>query len=82
MPGVVYAGIDTDKHRYPIGSGRVTFDSEASYMRAVASAFVEIKCQKFCKKVQLKALLPPAPRWTPTWRTRSAPAASSLRWTR
>ena len=43
--GVVYAGIDTDKHKYPIGSGRVTFSSIKSYMKAVSAAFVEIKCQ-------------------------------------
>ena len=54
--GVVYAGIDTDKHRYPIGSGRVTFGNPHSYMKAVAAAFVEIKCQKFCKKVQVSPL--------------------------
>lgn len=55
--GVVYAGIDTDKHRYPIGSGRVTFDNRSSYMKAVAAAFVEIKCQKFTKKVQVDPYL-------------------------
>ena len=55
--GVLYAGIDTDKHKYPIGSGRVTFDNPTSYMRAVAAAFVEIKCQKFCKKVQVDPYL-------------------------
>merc|ERR1719369_2765905 len=55
--GVVYAGIDTDKHKYPIGSGRVTFSSNKSYMKAVAAAFVEIKCQKFSKKVQVDPYL-------------------------
>ena len=55
--GVVYAGIDTDKHKYPIGSGRVTFNSNKSYMKAVAAAFVEIKCQKFSKKVQVDPYL-------------------------
>merc|ERR1712215_140612 len=49
--GVVYAGIDTDKHKYPIGSGRVTFNSNKSYMKAVAAAFVEIKSLRFTKKV-------------------------------
>ena len=48
---VVYAGIDTDKHKYPIGSGRVTFSSKKSYMKAVQAAFVEIKTPKFTKKV-------------------------------
>ena len=55
--GVVYAGIDTDKHKYPIGSGRVTFNTVKSYMKAVAAAFVEIKCQKFSKKVQVDPYL-------------------------
>ena len=31
--GVVYAGLDTDKHKYPIGSGRVTFNNAKSYMK-------------------------------------------------
>ena len=31
--GVVYAGIDTDRHKYPIGSGRVTFSSSKAYMK-------------------------------------------------
>jgi len=54
---VVYAGIDTDKHKYPIGSGRVTFSSGRSYMKAVAAAYVELKCQKFNKKVQVDPYL-------------------------
>jgi len=55
--GVVYAGIDTDKHKYPIGSGRVTFNNPKSYMKAVAAAFIEIKTQKFTKKVQVDPYL-------------------------
>ena len=43
--------LDTDKHKYPIGSGRVTFNNTKSYMKAVAAAFIEIKTQKFNKKV-------------------------------
>jgi hypothetical protein len=27
-------GLDTDKHKYPIGSGRVTFNNRTSYMKA------------------------------------------------
>ena len=49
--GVVYAGLDTDKHKYPIGSGRVTFNNGKSYMKAVAAAFIEIKTPRFSKKV-------------------------------
>ncbi|KAG1652681.1 Cytoplasmic polyadenylation element-binding protein 1 [Nymphon striatum] len=55
--GVVYAGIDTDKYKYPIGSGRVTFNNNKSYMKAVAAAFVEIKTAKFTKKVQVDPYL-------------------------
>ncbi|XP_065064027.1 cytoplasmic polyadenylation element-binding protein 1-like isoform X3 [Rhopilema esculentum] len=55
--GVVYAGIDTDKHKYPIGSGRVTFNNRRSYMSAVHAAFIEIKTPKFTKKVQIDPYL-------------------------
>ena len=50
--GVVYAGIDTDRYKYPIGSGRVTFGNQRSFMKAVKAGFVEIKTPKFSKKVR------------------------------
>ena len=34
-----------------VGSGRVTFSSHKSYVKAVSAAFVEIKTAKFTKKV-------------------------------
>ncbi|XP_073464071.1 cytoplasmic polyadenylation element-binding protein 1-B-like isoform X2 [Aquarana catesbeiana] len=55
--GVVYAGIDTDKHKYPIGSGRVIFSNQRSYLKAVSAAFVEIKTSKFTKKIQIDPYL-------------------------
>lgn len=55
--GVLYAGIDTDRHKYPIGSGRVTFSNTRSYMKAVAAAFIEIKSVKFTKKIQVDPYL-------------------------
>jgi len=55
--GVVYAGIDTDRYKYPIGSGRVTFNNWKSYMKAVTAAFIEIKSPKFVKKVQVDPYL-------------------------
>ncbi|CAK9298356.1 unnamed protein product [Gordionus sp. m RMFG-2023] len=55
--GVVYAGVDTDKFKYPIGSGRVTFNNHKSYMKAVSAAFVEIKTPKFVKRVQIDPYL-------------------------
>ncbi|XP_033226798.1 cytoplasmic polyadenylation element-binding protein 1 isoform X2 [Belonocnema kinseyi] len=51
--GVIYAGIDTDKHKYPIGSARVTFDNTCSYINAVSAAFIDIKTAKFSKKIQV-----------------------------
>jgi len=55
--GVIYAGLDTDKYKYPIGSGRVTFNNKTSYMKAVAAAFIEIKTPRFSKKVQVDPYL-------------------------
>ncbi|XP_062122892.1 LOW QUALITY PROTEIN: putative uncharacterized protein DDB_G0277255 [Drosophila sulfurigaster albostrigata] len=55
--GVLYAGIDTDKYKYPIGSGRVTFSNFRSYMKAVSAAFIEIRTSKFTKKVQVDPYL-------------------------
>ncbi|XP_069961629.1 cytoplasmic polyadenylation element-binding protein isoform X1 [Bactrocera oleae] len=55
--GVLYAGIDTDKYKYPIGSGRVTFNNNRSYMKAVSAAFIEIRTAKFTKKVQVDPYL-------------------------
>lgn len=34
-----------------LGSGRVTFNNQRSYLKAVSAAFVEIKTTKFTKKV-------------------------------
>lgn len=34
------------------GSGRVTFNNQRSYLKAVSAAFVEIKTPKFTKKVR------------------------------
>jgi len=55
--GVTFAGIDTDKYKYPIGSGRVSFSNDRSYMKAVSAGFIEIKANKFSKKVQVDPYL-------------------------
>ncbi|XP_061664705.1 cytoplasmic polyadenylation element-binding protein 1-like [Syngnathoides biaculeatus] len=55
--GVVHVAIYTDKHKYPIGSGRVTFSNQQSYLKAVCAAFVEIKSPTFTKKVQIDPYL-------------------------
>ena len=47
------AATDTDKYKYLIGSERVTFNNNRSYMKAVSAAFIEIRTSKFTKKVQV-----------------------------
>jgi len=55
--GVVYVGIDTDKYKYPIGSARGTFSTTKAYNKAVQAAFIDIKCNKFQKKIQIDPFL-------------------------
>lgn len=54
---VVYVGIDTDKYKYPIGSGRVTFSSGKAYNKAVQAAFIDVKSNRFQKKIQIDPFL-------------------------
>jgi len=54
---VVYAGIDIDKLKYPIGSGRVTFSHQQNFMKAVRAAFVDIQSSKFSKRIQIDPYL-------------------------
>ena len=48
---VLFIGLDTDRYHYPIGSGRVVFHDKMSYSKAVSAGYVEIKTDKFFKKV-------------------------------
>ena len=54
---VVYAGIDIDKLKYPIGSGRVTFANQQNFMLAIRAAFVDIQSVKFTKRIQIDPYL-------------------------
>ena len=62
---VIHAGLDTDKYKYPIGSGRVTFRHRSSYVKAIKSKFVSIKANqepndpspKFEKTIQIDPYL-------------------------
>lgn len=58
---IVISGIDTDKFKYPIGSARVTFINNRSFFKAINARFIEIKTDKFSKKVQLDPYLEDAP---------------------
>ncbi|KAH8874950.1 Cytoplasmic polyadenylation element-binding protein isoform 1 [Schistosoma japonicum] len=54
---VVFAALDTDKYKYPIGSGRVIFSSHKSYMKAITANFVDIRTSKFIKTIQIDPYL-------------------------
>ncbi|CAB0038790.1 unnamed protein product [Trichogramma brassicae] len=58
---VIYVGIDTDKHKYPIGSCRVTFSSKHSFNKAVNAAFIEVKTAEFRKTIQVDPYIEDAP---------------------
>ncbi|KAI0982635.1 hypothetical protein GJ496_000200 [Pomphorhynchus laevis] len=49
--------LDTDKHRYPIGSGRVTFVHHCSYQQAIRTQFVRVKTSAFDKTIQIDPYL-------------------------
>ena len=48
---VVYAGIDIDKLKYPIGSGRVTFSHQQNFMRYIET------CIKFSLFFSFKSVI-------------------------
>ncbi|CAD6197754.1 unnamed protein product [Caenorhabditis auriculariae] len=49
--------LDTDKYKYPIGSGRVTFQSHKAYFNAIDVGFLEVRTSKFKKRVQIDPFL-------------------------
>jgi len=51
---VVYVEIDTDRYKYPIGSGRVTFSDRKSYQMAIKANYICIETEKFSKKIQIE----------------------------
>jgi cytoplasmic polyadenylation element-binding protein len=58
---VAYVQIDTDRYKYPIGSGRVTFCSVESYRRAVEENFLTIIAPKFSKRIQIEPYIEDEP---------------------
>lgn len=44
-------------HYFFLGSGRVTFNNNRSFMKAVQASFIEIRSPKFTKKVQIDPYL-------------------------
>lgn len=58
---VVYVQIDTDRYKYPIGSGRVTFGNRESYRKAIEENFVTIVAPKFTKKIQIEPYIEEEP---------------------
>nr|VZI23891.1 unnamed protein product [Spirometra erinaceieuropaei] len=58
---VTFAALDTDKYKYPIGSGRIVFADNRSYMKAVTANFVEVRTPKFTKTLQIDPFLEDSP---------------------
>ncbi|KAL5248344.1 hypothetical protein ACHWQZ_G017504 [Mnemiopsis leidyi] len=58
---VAYVQIDTDRYKYPIGSGRVTFNSVESYRKAVEENFLTIIAPKFSKRIQIEPYIEDEP---------------------
>uniref|UniRef100_A0A3Q0KHE9 Putative cytoplasmic polyadenylation element binding protein (Cpeb) n=1 Tax=Schistosoma mansoni TaxID=6183 RepID=A0A3Q0KHE9_SCHMA len=54
---VSYAALDIDKYHYPIGSGRVAFNSLEGYLAAIKTNFICIECQLFSKVIQIDPYL-------------------------
>ena len=59
--GVAYVQIDTDRYKYPIGSGRVTFRSVESYRKAIEENFLTIIAPKFSKRIQIEPYIEDEP---------------------
>ncbi|VDD93804.1 unnamed protein product [Enterobius vermicularis] len=54
---VVFVCLDNDKYKYPMGSGRITFASDAPFFQAIEDGFLEIRTSKFVKKLQIDPFL-------------------------
>ncbi|XP_055330292.1 cytoplasmic polyadenylation element-binding protein 1-like [Paramacrobiotus metropolitanus] len=55
--GVIAATLDTDKTKYPIGSGRVTFNNPTSHLKAITAETVEIRTAKFTRQIKIDPYL-------------------------
>lgn len=49
--------LDTDKFKYPIGSGRVTFREHGAYFKAIEMGYLHVHTSKFRKRVQIDPFL-------------------------
>ena len=48
---VEFVSLDTDKYKYPMGSGRAMFTRHSDYLKAVNAGFVRVKSDRFEKTV-------------------------------
>lgn len=48
---VIYAGIDVDTKKYPIGSSRIAFSDANSHKKAVETAFIDVEMGRVTKRV-------------------------------
>jgi len=58
---VAYVQIDTDRYKYPIGSGRVTFATFDSYRAAIEENYLTIVAPKFSKRIQIEPYIEDIP---------------------
>jgi len=54
---VGFAAIHTDRNNYPTGTGRVIFTEMKNYWSAIETNFLMIKCEEFCKIIQVDPYL-------------------------
>lgn len=58
---VAFVQIDTDRYKYPIGSGRVAFNSIEAYRKAIEENFLTIVAPKFSKRIQIEPYIEDEP---------------------
>ncbi|KAJ6225459.1 hypothetical protein RDWZM_004004 [Blomia tropicalis] len=54
---VEYVSLDTDKFKYPMGSGQAMFATKDAYLKAVSAGFVRVKSDRFEKTIQIDQFL-------------------------
>ena len=53
--------LDTDKHKYPIGSGRVVFADQKAFRQAIDAGFVDVQTSHIFKRIQIDPYLEERP---------------------
>lgn len=67
---VIYACIDQDAQKYPMGSGRVTFEKHESYKKAVEMEFIKCKTPRFEKRIQIDPFIQQNQKCEAEWKSK------------